>query len=63
VDVLNSCKNDQVKSEQRKNQSEIEILDLRKQAGGLKEDKLTLDQYLAQTRRELEEEKAKSKSL
>lgn len=30
MDMLNAAKNDQVKSEQRKNQAEIEILDLKK---------------------------------
>jgi len=56
------CKTEEVKSEQRKNQFELEILDLKRQVQTQKDQANRSQAELASTRKELEEEVTKSKS-
>lgn len=52
-----------MKSEQRKNQQEVEIVDLKRNLQLARDDKTRLDNDLVQLRKECEEERAKSKAL
>ncbi len=62
-DLLNNQKNDVVKSESRKNQTEVEVVDLKRALQMAREDKLRLDTDLSTLKKDLEEERTKSKAL
>lgn len=61
--MLNNQKNDVVKSESRKNQTEVEVVDLKRALLMAREDKQRMDADIATLKKELEEERTKSKSL
>jgi molecular chaperone GrpE (heat shock protein) len=61
LDVINLCKTEEVKAEQRKNQFELEILDLKRQVQTQRDLANRSQAELASTRKELEEEVTKSR--
>ena len=62
LDVINLCKTEEVKAEQRKNQFELEILDLKRQVQTQRDLANRSQAELASTRKELEEEVTKSRA-
>lgn len=60
-DALNSSKTEEVRGEQRKNQYELEILDLKRSAQQSRDEKQRMQAELSQLRKDLEEEVTKSK--
>ena len=63
TESLNSAKTEEVRTEQRKNQLELEILDLKRNAQLQRDDKTRKDAEISQARRDLEEETTKSRGL
>lgn len=61
--MLNNQKNDVVKSESRKNQTEVEVVDLKRALHMAREDKQRMDADITTLKKDLEEERTKSKSL
>lgn len=62
-DIINNTQNDTLRTEHKKNQFEIEIIDLKKQNLLQKEDMRRLESDYAQIRKEYEDEKAKTKTI
>lgn len=62
TEVMNQMKTEEVKNEQRKNQYELEILDLKRQAQINREQQARTQAEIAQARKELEDEVNKSRS-
>jgi hypothetical protein len=59
--TLEEARNEQIKSEQKRNQMEVEVLDLKRSNQALREDKSRLDTELSDCRRMLDEEREKSR--
>lgn len=62
-EIINNAKNDTLRTEHKKNQYEIEVLDLKKQITLQKEDQRRVESDLLQIRKEYEAEKLKSSQL
>ena len=63
AEALNQAKTEEVRHEQRKNQFEIEVLDLKRAVQAARDDKTKAQAELAQARHDLDEEIAKTRNL